>query len=116
MLPIYYRTYVTHAFLAFLAFLFGIDQSSARRNINPLQPLLAGIFRIPERRVQNVAGLHNLMFARARPGSGAGGGVRQASTGRYGAASLITCAASATKRRCGERWNGREVPDNQPLP
>jgi len=49
MLLIYYRTYVTHEFLAFL---FGIDQSSVCRNVNPLQPLLAGIFRIPERRVE----------------------------------------------------------------
>lgn len=45
----YYRTYTTHAFLGFL---FGIDPSSVCRNINPLQPLLAGIFRIPERRVE----------------------------------------------------------------
>jgi hypothetical protein len=49
MLLIYYRTYVTHAFLGFL---FGIDDSAVGRNINPLQPLLAGIFRIPERRVE----------------------------------------------------------------
>lgn len=48
MLLVYYRTYVSHAFLAFL---FGIDDSSVCRNINPLQPLLQGIFRIPERRV-----------------------------------------------------------------
>jgi hypothetical protein len=48
MLLIYYRTYTTHAFLGFL---FGIDDSAVGRNINPLQPLLAGIFRIPERRV-----------------------------------------------------------------
>jgi hypothetical protein len=48
MLLVYYRTYVTHAFLGFL---FGVDQSSVCRNINPLQPLLAGIFRVPERRV-----------------------------------------------------------------
>jgi hypothetical protein len=48
MLLIYYRTYVTHAFLGFL---FAIDDSAVGRNINPLQPLLAGIFRIPERRV-----------------------------------------------------------------
>jgi hypothetical protein len=48
MLLVYYRTYVTHAFLGFL---FGVDDSSVGRNINPLQPLLAGIFRIPERRV-----------------------------------------------------------------
>jgi hypothetical protein len=49
MLLIYYRTYTTHAFLGFL---FGVDDSAVGRNINPLQPLLAGIFRIPERRVE----------------------------------------------------------------
>lgn len=49
MLLIYYRTYVSHAFLGFL---FGIDDSSVGRNINPLGPLLAGIFRIPERRIR----------------------------------------------------------------
>ena len=48
LLLIYYRTYTTHAFLGFL---FGIDDSAVGRNINPLQPLLAGIFRIPERKV-----------------------------------------------------------------
>ena len=49
MLLIYYRTYVSHAFLGFL---FRIDDSAVGRNINPLQPLLAGIFRVPERRVE----------------------------------------------------------------
>jgi hypothetical protein len=49
MLLIYYRTYTTHAFLGFL---FGIDDSAVGRNINPLGTLLAGIFRIPERRVE----------------------------------------------------------------
>src|SRR4051794_1414429 len=49
MLLIYYRTYVTHAFLGFL---FAVDDSAVGRNINPLQPLLAGIFRIPERKVK----------------------------------------------------------------
>jgi hypothetical protein len=49
MLLIYYRTYVTHAFLGFL---FAIDDSAVGRNINPLQPLLAGTFRIPERRIE----------------------------------------------------------------
>src|SRR5947209_17146822 len=49
MLLIYYRTYATHALLGFL---FGVDGSAVGRNINPLQPLLAGIFRIPERRVE----------------------------------------------------------------
>ena len=49
MLLIYYRTYATHALLGFL---FGVDDSAVGRNINPLQPLLAGIFRIPERRIR----------------------------------------------------------------
>src|SRR5262245_12866732 len=49
MLLIDYRTDVTHAFLGFL---FGLDDSAVGRNINPLQPLLAGIFRIPERKVE----------------------------------------------------------------
>jgi len=49
MLLMYYRTYVTHAFLGFL---FGVDDSAVGRNINPLGPLLAGIFRIPERKVE----------------------------------------------------------------
>ena len=48
MLLMYYRTYTTHAFLGFL---FGVDDSAVGRNVNPLQPLLAGIFRIPERKV-----------------------------------------------------------------
>lgn len=49
MLLIYYRTCSTHALLGFL---FGADDSAVGRNINPLQPLLAGIFRIPEREVE----------------------------------------------------------------
>jgi len=49
MLLISYRTDVTHAFLGFL---FGVDDSAVGRTINPLQPLLAGIFRIPERKVE----------------------------------------------------------------
>lgn len=48
MLLIYYRCYVTHAFLGFL---FGMDDSNVGRNIKPLEKLLAGIFRIPEKRV-----------------------------------------------------------------
>jgi hypothetical protein len=49
MLLMYYRTYTTHAVLGFL---FGVDDSAVGRNINPLQPLLAEIFRIPERRIR----------------------------------------------------------------
>ena len=60
MLLVYYRTYVPHTFLGFL---FGVDDSAVGRNINPLQPLLAGIFRIPERRVELTPGeIRELFF------------------------------------------------------
>jgi len=49
VLLIYYRTYVSHVFLAFL---FGVDDSTVCRTIRRIEPLLAGIFRIPERRVE----------------------------------------------------------------
>ena len=49
MLLIYYRTYVPHTFLAFL---FGLDDSNVSRSNRQVEPLLAGIFRIPERRVE----------------------------------------------------------------
>jgi IS5 family transposase len=49
LLLIYYRVYVSHAFLAFL---FGIDDSTVCRNFRVLEPLLAGIFRIPERKIE----------------------------------------------------------------
>ncbi|MBI4945039.1 MAG: transposase family protein [Bacteroidetes bacterium] len=48
MLLMYYRLYVTHVLLGFI---FDINDSNVGRNINPLQPLLAKIFRIPERKV-----------------------------------------------------------------
>lgn len=48
LLLIYYRVYVSHAFLAFL---FRIDASTVCRTIRRLEPLLASIFRIPERKV-----------------------------------------------------------------
>ena len=58
MLFMYYRLYVTHAFLGFL---FGIHDSNVSRNMNPLEPLLAQFFKMPERRVvmgeEEIAGL-----------------------------------------------------------
>jgi len=75
MLLVCYRTYVTHQFLGFL---FGVDDATVGRNINPLQPLLAGIFRIPERRVElNEDEVRELFFdcteqAVHRPGPGRG--------------------------------------------
>lgn len=44
-----YRTYVSHAFLGVL---FSVDQGTVSRYVAALQPLLAGIFRVPERRVE----------------------------------------------------------------
>jgi hypothetical protein len=49
VLLIYYRTYVSHAFLAFL---FAVDDATICRTIRRIEPLLAGLFRIPERRVE----------------------------------------------------------------
>jgi hypothetical protein len=49
VLLFYYRTYVSHAFLGVL---FGVDQGTVSRYVAALQPLLAGIFRVPERRVE----------------------------------------------------------------
>jgi hypothetical protein len=49
MLLVYYRTYVPHTFLGFL---FGIDDSTVCRSNRRLEPLLAGVFRIPERRIE----------------------------------------------------------------
>ena len=49
MLLIYYRTYVTHEFIGFL---FQADDSTVSRNIRPMKPLLAKIFRIPEKKIK----------------------------------------------------------------
>jgi hypothetical protein len=49
VLLIYYRTYVSHVFLAFL---FAVDDATVCRTIRRIEPLLAALFRIPERRVQ----------------------------------------------------------------
>ena len=47
----YYRAYVSQAFLGFL---FAVDDATVCRNIAALQPLLANIFRVPERRVDDL--------------------------------------------------------------
>ena len=46
---LYYKLYVTHEFLGIL---FGLDNSNIGRAINHLNPLLAQIFRVPERRIR----------------------------------------------------------------
>ncbi len=81
MLLIYYRTYATHARLGFL---FGVDDSAVGRNINPLQPLLAGIFRIPERRVAlDPEDIRELFFdATERPTRRPGRGQREFDSGK----------------------------------
>jgi hypothetical protein len=60
MLLVYYRTCVRHAFLGFL---FGLDDSSVSRSHRRLEPLLAGIFRIPERKAELAPGeIEELFF------------------------------------------------------
>jgi hypothetical protein len=60
MLLVYYRTYVPHAFLGFL---FGLDDSNVSRSNRRLEPLLAGVFRIPERKVELTRGeIRELFF------------------------------------------------------
>jgi DDE superfamily endonuclease/Helix-turn-helix of DDE superfamily endonuclease len=51
MLLMYYRLYITHAFLGFL---WNLDDSNVGRNLRPLEPLLAQIFQIPERRIKRI--------------------------------------------------------------
>jgi hypothetical protein len=81
MLLIYYRTYISHAFLGFL---FGLDDSAVGRDINPLQPLLAGIFRIPERRIELAEDeIRELFFdATGRPTRRPGRGQREFYSGK----------------------------------
>jgi hypothetical protein len=81
MLLMYYRTYTTHAFLGFL---FGVDDSAVGRNINPLQPLPAGIFRIPERKVVlDPEDIRELFFdATERPARRPTAGQRQYDSGK----------------------------------
>src|SRR3954453_4560719 len=81
MLLIYYRTYATHALLGFL---FGVDDSAVGRNINPIQPLLAGIFRIPEREVAlDPEDIRELFFdATERPTRRPGVGQREFYSGK----------------------------------
>lgn len=48
MLLLYYRTYTNHVFIGMLM---GIDDSNVSRYFRRIEPLLAKIFRIPERKV-----------------------------------------------------------------
>src|SRR5215207_4131038 len=47
VLLVYYRTYVSHAFLGLL---FSVDAATTCRAVRRIEPLLAGIFRVPERK------------------------------------------------------------------
>ena len=49
MLLMYYKMYITHEFLGIL---FDLDNSNISRSIRHLSPLLARIFRVPERRIR----------------------------------------------------------------
>src|SRR3989338_3937610 len=49
LLLLYYRTYVPYSFLGFI---FHIHQSSPGRLFKQLEPMLADIFKIPERRIE----------------------------------------------------------------
>lgn len=61
MLLMYYRTYVTHAFLGFM---FNLDDSNVGRCINRLKPCLAAHFRIPERRIVDSEEAYTLFLTR----------------------------------------------------
>lgn len=47
-LLLYYRTYANHIFMGITL---GIDDSNVGRYFNKIEPLLAGIFKIPERKI-----------------------------------------------------------------
>ena len=49
MLLLYYKIYITHEFLGIL---FDLDESNIGRNIRHLNPLLAQIFKVPERKIK----------------------------------------------------------------
>jgi len=49
MTLLYYRTYVTQEFVGFL---FGVDKGTVSRNVQELGLCMAGVFRIPERKVR----------------------------------------------------------------
>lgn len=46
---LYYRTYVTQEFVGFL---FGVDKGTVSRNVHELSLCMAGVFRIPEKKVR----------------------------------------------------------------
>lgn len=60
LLLMYYRLYTTHAMLGFL---FDLDDSAVSRRIRQLEPLLAQLFRIPERKIKmNQQEIEQLFF------------------------------------------------------
>lgn len=73
MLLLYYRTYQSYAFYGFL---FHCDQSTIQRNVKELEPILASIFRIPEKKIQMEDGEIMVAFVDGtehptrRPGNG----------------------------------------------
>jgi len=60
MLLLYYRTYTNHIFIGMVM---GIDDSNVSRYCRVVKPLLAGIFKIPERRIDmNEQGILELII------------------------------------------------------
>jgi len=80
-LLLYYRTYSNHVFMGLVL---GIDDSNVGRYFGKIEPLLAGVFKIPERRVDmSEEEILELIFdateqpSQKRPGSGYSGKKKQ---------------------------------------
>lgn len=106
MLLIYYRTYVSHAFLAFL---FTIDDSTVCRNFRALEPLLAGIFRISERKIElKPDEIRELFFdGTERPRNRPEKGQRRYYSGKKKRHTLKNQVAVVRKRKKAGRRKGR---------
>jgi hypothetical protein len=108
MLLIYYRAYVSHVFLAFL---FHIDDATVCRNFRVLEPLLAGIFRIPERKAElRPDEIKELFFdGTERPRSRPKKGQRRYYSGKKKRHTLKNQIVVARKRkRAGRRKQGQK--------
>lgn len=80
-LLLYYRTYTNHIFLGLVL---NIDDSNVGRYFNKIEPLLAGIFKIPEKKINmDKEEIMELIFdateqpSQRRPGSGYSGKKKQ---------------------------------------
>jgi hypothetical protein len=112
-LLIYYRTYVSQAFLAFL---FAVDDATICRAIRRLEPLLAGLFRIPERRIAvQEDEIRELFFdGTERPMRRPKRGQRRYYSGKKRRHTLKNQVVVVRKRRRAGR-RGRRPPDKRRL-